>query len=381
MIQSETWFEHLARIQEKSVQQKVSYSGVMEFVSMKAREKGIPIVGKFELTPLCNFDCKMCYVHLDAEHLNNQAILMVDTWKELMHQAWKAGMLSAILTGGECLTYPGFDELFLYLHSMGCEVSVLTNGLLLDGKRIQFFKKHIPAVVQVTLYGCNDDVYEKVTGKRMFSVVENNIKRAIEAGIPISISITPNKYMGEDIIETIRIARKLSKSVVVNYCLNAPREETGRSGQKDELELELFIKALKYLNELNGRENVEVDEAKLPPYGGQSHETSECGLICGGGRSSFAIDWKGTMMPCVDFTRICAYPLKDGFLNAWYKVNKEANNWPRVPECEGCAYADVCNRCATNMYQFAEPGKIPIGMCERTRELVRNGLAHIPDCE
>ena len=87
------------------------------------------------------------------------------------------------------------------------------------------------------------------------------------------------------------------------------------------------------------------------------------------------------MMPCVDFTRIQAYPLKDGFLNAWRKVNKEANSWPRVPECDGCAYADVCNQCAVNMYQFAKPGKIPTEMCERTRELVRNGIVHISGCE
>lgn len=30
----------------------------------KAFEDGIPISGTFELTPRCNFDCKMCYVHL-----------------------------------------------------------------------------------------------------------------------------------------------------------------------------------------------------------------------------------------------------------------------------------------------------------------------------
>ena len=381
MYQSETWFSHLANMREKTGHQKGSYKDAMKFISMKARDKGVPVDGKFELTPLCNLDCKMCYVHLNAEQLNDRSILTVDTWKNLMYQAWEAGMLSAILTGGDCLTYPGFDDLFLYLHSLGCEVSVLTNGLLLDEKRIQFFKRHLPAVVQVTLYGSNDEIYEKVTGRRVFSIVEKNIKRAIEADIPVGISITPNKYMGEDIIETVRVARGLCKSVSINYCLNAPREETGRSKHKDEIELELFIKALKYLNELNGGECREIDELKLPPCGGPSHETSECGLLCGGGRSSFAIDWEGTMMPCVDFTRIQAYPLKDGFLNAWHEVNRKANNWPRVPECNGCAYYDVCNRCAANMYQFAEPGKMPIGMCERTKEMVRNGIAHIPDCE
>ena len=381
MSQSENWFKHLEQIKEKNIKEKGSHKGVMEYISMKAREKGIPVGGIFELTPKCNLNCKMCYVHLDQGQLKDKSILTIDVWKDLMHQAYETGMLSATLTGGECLTYPGFDDLFLYLHSLGCEVSVLTNGLLLDDKRVQFFKKHMPTVISVTLYGCNDDVYERVTGKRAFSIVVKNIAKAIEAELPISITITPNKYLGEDIMETIKVARSLCKSIVLNFCLTDPREETGRSGQKNEIDTNLYIKALKYLYELDGFKATEIEEEKLPPYGGKSHQTSKCGLICGGGRSSFAIDWKGTMMPCVDFTMIQAYPLKDGFLNAWRKVNKEANNWPRGPECDGCADADVCNRCATNMYQFAEPGKLPVGMCERTREMVRNGLAHIPDCE
>ena len=32
---------------------------------LKARRECIPINGLFELTPLCNFRCRMCYVRLD----------------------------------------------------------------------------------------------------------------------------------------------------------------------------------------------------------------------------------------------------------------------------------------------------------------------------
>lgn len=36
----------------------------------KAFTDGIPISGTFELTPRCNFDCKMCYVHLKEEQIS-----------------------------------------------------------------------------------------------------------------------------------------------------------------------------------------------------------------------------------------------------------------------------------------------------------------------
>ena len=185
-------------------------------LSFKAREKGIPVSGEFELTPLCNFNCKMCYVHLDTDQLNGRTILSVDAWKDLMYQAWQAGMITATLTGGECLAYPGFSDLFIYLQSLGCQVSVLTNGFLLNEERIKFFRDHRPSSIQVTLYGCNDDVYEHVTGMRAFNTVVSNIKNAVGAGLPVYISLTPNRYLGENLFETIRVAKKLCKTVLLN---------------------------------------------------------------------------------------------------------------------------------------------------------------------
>ena len=124
--------QFLKELREENGKQIWRYSSFARYLDRKAREKGIPLTGQFELTPLCNFSCKMCYVHLNAEQMNGQKVLTVETWKDLMHQAWEAGMMHVTLSGGECLTYPGFDELYLYLQSLGCDVTVLTNAFLLD---------------------------------------------------------------------------------------------------------------------------------------------------------------------------------------------------------------------------------------------------------
>ncbi len=374
-------FELLKQLREKKTNKDLRYDKLKSYLDRKAREKGIPLFGDFELTPLCNFDCKMCYVHLDADQLHGQSVLPVEIWKDLMHQAWEAGMLSANLSGGECLTYPGFEELFLYLHSLGCEVGVLTNGLLLDENRIQFFIEHSPSSIQVTLYGWNDDVYERVTGRRVFSTVVDNIKRAVEADLPVRINITPSSYLGEDIFETIRTARQICESVMINSTYTSPREETGRAGLQGDAELELYIRAYRYVDQLDGYETTEIDEKDLPPCGGSCHKADGCGLLCGGGRSSFAIDWRGMLKPCIEMDMVQGFPLRDGFAEAWAKVNREANSWPRVPECEDCAYAGVCNSCAANMLKYAAPGKQPFELCRQTRELVRNGVKRIPECE
>lgn len=119
MAESRNGFEYLEQLRQRNGKQFQNFKALSRFLDKKAREKGIPIFGQFELTPLCNFSCKMCYVHLNAEQLMGRVILKVDEWKNLMHQALEAGMIHATLTGGECLEYPGFDELYVFQ----CDVS------------------------------------------------------------------------------------------------------------------------------------------------------------------------------------------------------------------------------------------------------------------
>ena len=374
-------FDFLDQLRQQNGKQVQDYVTLSHYLDAKAREKNIPIHGQMELTPLCNFNCKMCYVHLNPEQLNGHSILPVSAWKELIHQAWEAGMIHATLTGGECLTYPGFDEIYLYLHSLGCDVSIMTNGFLLDDKRIQFFREHKPIRIQITLYGWNDDVYERITGQRAFNTVIENAKKAIDARLPIIFSVTPSTYLGEDVLETVRIAKSICKRCNVSGSLFAPRDETGRSEQKDTPETDLYIRIYRLINQLDGRETKEIDPEKLPKTGGPSHECMVCGLHCGGGRSSFVLDWKGTMMACNRLHMINADAITEGIKQAWLKINHEANNWPRVPECEGCRYDQVCNNCAGNMLRFAKPGELPHELCEQAKQYVSHGVRIIPDCE
>lgn len=380
-MQESNALQFLKELRHENGRRIWSYRSLARYLDGKAREKGIPLCGQFELTPLCNFNCKMCYVHLDTEQMEGHTLTPVETWKDLMHQAWEAGMIHVTLSGGECLTYPGFDELYLYLHGLGCDITVLTNAFLLNDKWIDFFLQHQPALIQVSLYGWNDDIYERVTGVRGFSTVAKNVQKAIDAGFNVKLVITPSRYLGEDALETIRVARKMTRKVMVNSTIIAPREETGRSKQRDDTDLDLYIRIFKLMNELDGIEIKQIDPDKLPPVGGPFHQCEQCGLECGGARSGFVTDWRGTLMPCNSLDLIHADPLKDSFQTAWNKIHQEVLNWPRVPECQGCAYGEVCHHCAGIMRLYAEPGKQPVEMCKQIKHLVEYGVSRLPECE
>lgn len=376
-----TGAEFLAQLREKNGKQRQSFRDLFEYLEGKARQKGIGVFGQFELTPLCNLNCKMCYVHLMPEQLKERSVLSVSAWKDIMYQAWQAGMIHATLTGGECLAYPGFDELYLFLRSLGCEVSVLTNGVLLDEKRVQFFRENKPAGIQITLYGSNDDVYERVTGRRVFGTVSQNIRNAVEAGLTVSVSITTTSYLGEDVLDTVRAAKSLCRIVVINDSLIPPREETGRAGQVCDPDLDIYVKACRLLNELEGRRNMDISPDQLPAPGGPCASCTECGIQCGAGRSGFTANWKGNLQPCSRLDKIQENALENGFPEAWRKVNQWARELPRIPKCEGCAYDGICNNCAANILLYTGPGRQLTELCERTQYLVQNGVGHIPVCD
>lgn len=64
------------------------------YLHARACRNGTPLVGNFELTARCNFNCKMCYVHLTAEEQQRRGReLTADQWLAIAEQARSRGML------------------------------------------------------------------------------------------------------------------------------------------------------------------------------------------------------------------------------------------------------------------------------------------------
>ena len=60
---------------------------VTEFLYRKASRQGIPLSGTFELTPLCNMNCRMCYVRLSKEEQASSGRLKTaEENKSLLHK-------------------------------------------------------------------------------------------------------------------------------------------------------------------------------------------------------------------------------------------------------------------------------------------------------
>ena len=83
-----------------------SYNTYEKVLINRAFQKGIPLSASFELSPLCNMNCRMCYVRLSKEEMKEKGRLRTAReWLELAHQMRDSGTLFIILTGGEPLLY------------------------------------------------------------------------------------------------------------------------------------------------------------------------------------------------------------------------------------------------------------------------------------
>lgn len=367
--------ELLAQLERDGVVGYRRYQAVRRFMNFRAREQGIPLSGVFELTPLCNLDCKMCYVHLDKNQMAGRKLLSPQQWEDLMSQAIASGMMYAKLTGGECLTYPNFQRLYLFLQSQGVETGILTNGVLLDRPMAEFLRDNPPAEIQISLYGASEEAYARVTGRRVFATVLDNIRLLQKFDLPVSIAVTPNAFMtdGEDIL---RLAHGLGLNARINCSLTKPREETGRALL--DAKLDTYIRMYRLQRELSGGDEPNAcDSDTLPEPGSISGKTPVCGVPCGAGRSGFSIGWDGIMRPCNNFFHIQADALQLGFSQAWRQIHEQALQFPRPVECNGCPYSRCCSCCVVEHASGAPIGHVDPLVCARTRRMLAEGLIHI----
>ncbi len=338
-----------------------------DYLYSKASKNRIPLGGTFELSPVCNFSCRMCYVRKTKEEMRRMGREEIPwtKWLKLGQECRDAGMLYLLLTGGEPFLYPHFRELYEALHDMGLLISINTNGTLITEETMTWLRERAPARVNVTLYGASRETYAKLCrNPDGFDRAVHGIELLKAAGIQVVIngSITPENK--EDLEAIVAFAKEhRCQANIATYMFPPIRREAEATDSRLSPEESGRLNVLKQKYRLGETEFRRTAKWILDRLHPSACETDNWGqdprepMRCRAGRSSFWIAWDGKMTACdmMEYPLACD-PFEEAFESCWTKLSEAVAQTSVLSECRDCHLKEICHPCAAAMY--AETGDV-----------------------
>lgn len=355
-----------------------------QYLFSKASVKKIPLSGTFELSPVCNFRCRMCYVRKTRAEVaaHSRQIVPLERWIQIADEAKKAGMLYLLLTGGEPFLWPDFWTLYERLNKMGLLISINTNGSLIDEEAVERLKSCPPTRINITLYGADDHSYRALCQTSgMFSKVDWAINELLKAGITVKLngSLTPENV--GDLEACCDYAKRHGLIYETNTYMYPPvrRDESmvGRNERftpQEAAHYRMESYRLQYGEERYRRYLEQILGGYIPPLGLDESCTDPVDgkIRCRAGKASFWITWDGWLTPCGMMTEPKVELQNRMFEDAWEELTEISERARISGVCAKCADRALCHSCAA--MALAETGDIsgiPKYLCKMIEEMKR----------
>ncbi len=363
---------------------------LIRYLMSKAGRTGTPISGTFELTPRCNFDCKMCYVHLTkGQQTERGRELSADQWLSLGETAAKNGLLMLLLTGGEPLLRPDFIEIFEGLKKLGIMISINTNGSLLDDDMLSYFKHNPPYKFNISLYGASEETYERLCGNGAgFRKTVHALKTLKEYGITAKVNLSVTQYNASDVEGIYAIADDIGLHVqAASYMFPPMRRSHDMIGCGDRFtsdesaEMKFRLNLLRMDDErfmelgksmIDGIRVLSEDDECLDVPTVEEQSPSEH-IRCRAGLCTFWLTWDGRMLPCGMMETPSCSVLELGFSEAWKRTHEATKSIFMPPKCTSCDKRSACDVCGASVYTEtgAFDGEPPKYICNLTEKYMK----------
>ena len=358
------------------MKQKLIEPRLTEYLHRKASRTKTPISGTFELSPLCNMDCKMCYIKMSKEKQESIARLRTkEEWIELAQKAKKKGMLFLLLTGGEPFLVKDFKELYIELHKMGFCISINSNGTMIDEDVIEWLKHYPPMRINMTLYGASNETYGRLCNNpKGFMQVTKAISLLKENNIQVKLNCSVTPYNKDDLKQMMDFAEEHDLVIqATSYMFPPLRKDKTKIGQNNRFNAEDAAFYGAYISAYsNGFDRFKeyIESGQLALYDADD----DCGVVegdhmrCRAGITSFWMTWEGKMLPCGMIPDEGKDPWEVGFDEAWENAKNIVSEITLPVKCAGCGKKDECRACAAMVYtETGTYDKVPQYRCEMTK--------------
>ncbi len=256
----------------------------------------------------CNLACAHCYLG-KARPVDME----VTAFADLVREFEAMGGLRLLLSGGEPLMHPRWDEINAALAGLPLRRVLLTNGLMLDQKLLARLNCD---EVQISLDGLQTG-HESLRGPDSFAGAVAAARRVAEAGLKLSIATMAHAANLDEMPGLAELVQELGAQ---EWGVDAPCV-AGRLADKPGLAItpEQAANAMEYA------------------FGGAYHGGSG-GMACGLHLCTVAAD--GKVAQCGFYFDAPLGRLSEGLWTCWARRKPMALS--QVPNCAACQAADDC---------------------------------------
>lgn len=319
----------------------------------KAAKERIPLTAAFELLPVCNLSCKMCYVRKSMSEVEAEGgLIRGKQWLERAEEARDMGLLFPLLTGGEPFLHPDFQEIFTGMQEMGMQVSINSNSTMIDRETAEWLGEHRPTRINITLYGASEDSYQRLCGNGdAFRRMRNAVQWLKEYGVPVKFNASITPYNVQDLEALVEYARDMEFPLqIATYMFPPLRRDENMVGTNDRLSPEEAAHARVKADFLQAEKEWFLGQAKrysrfvpLDQLKEQEHKPQK--MHCRAGNSSAWLDWRGNLSNCGMYNSVAVSMKNKSFGQAWKEVTEQTSQLTYQPFCSTCPNQWLCHSC------------------------------------
>jgi MoaA/NifB/PqqE/SkfB family radical SAM enzyme len=191
---------------------------IMKYDEKIRKGESIAIL-QFQYDYRCNFSCQHCDI-TGLRRKNKARYFTISDIEELSRQADEMGLAHLVITGGEPLVFPDFDDIVKAVDPQKFYITSDTNGWYLDEKRARHLKSIGVDKIQLSLDSLSapdHDAFRCKEGSHERAV--RAIDASLDAGLNIILStvVTRDRVRSQEFIEFLEFAKEKGVGIFVTY--------------------------------------------------------------------------------------------------------------------------------------------------------------------
>lgn len=259
------------------------YKKIMGFDEKVKNGESIAIL-QFQYDYKCNFHCQHCDIIGLRDNKKGRRFFTPNDVKELSRQADEMGLAHIVITGGEPLVFPDFDEIVKAIDPQKFYITSDTNGWFLDMERAKHLKNIGVDKIQLSLDSLSaseHDEFRRKKGAHKRALIAIDAALSVGLNIIVQTVVTKQRVRSDEFIEFLKFLNGKGIGVFVTYAKPVGEWE-GNYGvlvDKDDMD---------YVRELEKKYNVFTH--LTPSYG--------LNLGCIAVKRMVSVTKYGDIMPC-----------------------------------------------------------------------------------